>query len=48
MTPDELLCELESLTHDNQMKRIVEIVCNGTLDANAASAQFTLPPLELC
>lgn len=45
MTPDEHLRDLESLTHDDhQMKRIVEIGCNATLDANAAAA---LPPLEL-
>lgn len=43
MTPDELLCELESLTHDARMKRMVEIGRNATIDANAAA---TLNALE--
>lgn len=43
MTPDELLHELESLTHDTRIKRMVEIGRNATIDASAAA---TLNALE--
>lgn len=43
MTPDELLHDLEFLTHDARMGRIVEIGRSATLDANAAA---TLDALE--
>ena len=42
MTPDELLRELEPLTHDARMRRIVEVGRRAATDARVATTMATL------